>query len=132
MFKPLLLAGLFLIGCAHSKQAKRGPSEEGDLEPGYARSAPKARPGASSVKLITKEPPKERWELAGKITGESASDDTVEAAVTAENDLKNKAALLGASLVKIDQVSPPGDKGRRGKQVVFMARAYRERPPETD
>jgi hypothetical protein len=122
--RHLLWVGLVVAGCGGHKQHLKDPdriAEERD------RGTSASSPGkdASAVKLVAKEPAKDRWEMVGKIQGEADSDDTLLAGALAEKDLKNKAALLGAALVKIDQITPPADKGKKGKFVVFTARAYR-------
>jgi hypothetical protein len=131
MRHSLLLAGLIFVGCAHQKPEVRKPSEEDDMPASMRASAaePAAAPAqvSTSVKITGKEPPSDRWELVGKISGEASTDDTTEAGIAAEKDLKKKALRLGAALVKIDQITPPADKGKRGKVTVFVARAFRER-----
>jgi len=133
--RPLLCTGLLFFGCAAPKVHIRDPDrieEEREAHPEREAAAspsrdPSLRSEAAAVRLVSREPSKERWELIGKIEGTSPSDDTLRAGALAEKDLRRKAALLGAALVKIDQVTPPGDTGRRGRVVVFTARAFRER-----
>jgi hypothetical protein len=129
--RHLLLGTLLVSGCAGHKQHIKDPdriAEERDRAPSSSPVAPaphSVAAAAKSVKLVAKEPAKDQWEMVGKIQGEADTDDTLRAGALAEQDLKNKASLLGAALVKIDQVTPPADKGKRGKVVVFTARAYR-------
>lgn len=124
--RHLLWLSLIISGCAGHKQHMKDPDRVAEEHERKAAPPPPPRSAASAaVKLVSKEPAKDRWEMVGKIQGEADTDDTLRAGELAEQDLKNKAVLLGAALVKIDQITPTADKGKRGKVVVFTARAYR-------
>jgi uncharacterized NAD(P)/FAD-binding protein YdhS len=127
--RHLVWAGLLVSGCAAHPQHVRDPDRAAEEQERTGSAAPthSARQRASdeAVKLVAREPAKDRWEMVGKIEGEAPNDDTIGAGALAQQDLKRKAALLGAGLVKIDHVTPPADRGKRGKVVVFTARAYR-------
>jgi hypothetical protein len=81
---------------------------------------------AANVRLVMKEPDVERYKLVGKVDGVAPTDDLMLAAGAAEADIKNKAARMGAQLVKIDIINAPEDAGKKGV-VVLEGRAFTER-----
>ena len=81
--------------------------------------------GAENVEIVVEPPSANSYQLVGKVTGEAAANDLDSAQAAAKNDLRNKAAALGASLVTIDESTgkplPLQDKTR----VTLVGRAYK-------
>src|ERR1700759_1511023 len=61
------------------------------------------QPAAEDVDFAMEPPSKNTFALVGKVIGIAAANDLQAAQTAARNDLRNKAAALGASLVTIDQ-----------------------------
>jgi Domain of unknown function (DUF4156) len=82
-------------------------------------------PAAENVEIAVDPPSANSYQLVGKVTGEAAANDADSAQAAAKNDLRNKAAALGASLVTIDENTgeaiPLEDKTR----VKLVGRAYK-------
>jgi hypothetical protein len=84
------------------------------------------RKRADSVKLVAKAPPADRYRYVGRVAGRAPTDDFVEAAKDAQNDLKANAAELGADVVKIDRLRPPSDSSKATRRAVLLTgRAYK-------
>jgi hypothetical protein len=83
------------------------------------------QPGAENVEIAVEPPSLNSYQLVGKVIGEAAANDLDSAQAAAKNDLRNKAAALGASLVTIDentgQPMPLQDRTR----VKLVGRAYK-------
>jgi hypothetical protein len=83
------------------------------------------QPAAANVEIAVEPPSANSYQLVGKVTGEAAANDPDSAQAAAKNDLRNKAAALGASLVTIDENTgepmPLADKTR----VKLVGRAYK-------
>ena len=83
------------------------------------------QPAAEGVDFAMKPPSPDTFMLIGEVTGVAAANDADTAQDAAKNDLRNKAAALGASLVTIDeaigQVMPLQDKTK----VKLVGRAYK-------
>jgi hypothetical protein len=82
-------------------------------------------PAAEDVYVATEPPGADGYALVGQVTGQGQAVDVDAATETAKNDLRNKAASLGASLVTIDE-----DRGEPillyGKtKVTLVGRAYK-------
>jgi hypothetical protein len=82
-------------------------------------------PAAEEVYIATEPPSPDGYALVGQVTGQAEAVDVDVATAAAKNDLRNKAANLGASLVTIDQ-----DTGEAvllvGKtKVTLIGRAYK-------
>lgn len=60
-------------------------------------------PIGESVEFATEPPNAGAYKLVGQVTGQAAANDLDSAQQAAKNDLRNKAAALGASLVTIDE-----------------------------
>jgi hypothetical protein len=60
------------------------------------------KPEAQEVEFATEVPSPNAYKFVGEVTGEAASNDLEQAQEAARNDLRNKAAALGAFIVKID------------------------------
>jgi hypothetical protein len=82
-------------------------------------------PEAESVEFAAEPPSPHAYQLLGQVIGLAASKDADTAELAARNDLRNKAAKLGASLVTIDEdlgePIPLADKMR----VRVVGRAYK-------
>ena len=80
------------------------------------------------VRLVGEVPPSHRY--LGRVSGEAPEVDFVEAAFLARADLRCKAAILGADMVKIDRVRVPPDRHRASRRHVLLSgRAYRTVKP---
>ncbi len=83
------------------------------------------QPAAENVEIATEPPSPNSYTLVGKVTGLAAANDPEKAEQAAKNDLRNKAAALGATLVTIDEDTgeaiPLGDKTK----VKVVGRAYK-------
>jgi hypothetical protein len=83
------------------------------------------QPAAEDVDFAMEPPSKNTFTLVGKVTGIAAANDLDAAQTAARNDLRNKAAALGASLVTIDEnvgeALPLQDKTK----VKLVGRAYK-------
>ena len=79
--RHLFWVSLVLSGCAGHKQHVRDPDriaeEEDRSTRSTARHAAPAQVPDTPVKLVSREPAKDRWEMVGKIQGEADSDDTL-------------------------------------------------------
>lgn len=79
----ILFLGCLLRGCASSELV--------DLNPAGQR-----------VQIVKAEPDSEKCKFIGDVYGQAKSKDVAEGQLNARNDLKNRAAALGANLVTID------------------------------
>lgn len=83
------------------------------------------QPAAEDVDFAMEPPSPGSFMLIGKVTGMAAANDIEEAQTAARNDLRNKAAALGASLVTVDEnvgeALPLQDKTK----IKLVGRAYR-------
>jgi len=83
------------------------------------------KPAAEDVDFAMEPPSKNTFALIGNVTGIAAANDLDTAQTAARNDLRNKAAALGASLVTIDEnvgeALPLQDKTK----VKLVGRAYK-------
>ena len=61
------------------------------------------QPPGETVEFAAEPPSPNAFKLVGQVTAEAASKDPDGAQQAARNDLRNKAAALGASLVTIDE-----------------------------
>jgi hypothetical protein len=59
-------------------------------------------PGAQDVEFAIEPPSKNSYTMIGEVVGIAAANDPDAAEFAARNDLRNKAAELGASLVTVD------------------------------
>jgi hypothetical protein len=107
MSRSTLLATLFLVACVEAP-------DHVALEP-----------GAENVEFATEPPSANAYKLLGRVTSETAAKDLDVAEQAARNDLRNKAAKLGGTLVTIDQdlgaPIPLADKVK----VTLVGRVYR-------
>jgi hypothetical protein len=83
------------------------------------------QPAAEDVDFAMEPPSAGTFMLIGQVTGVAAANDADAAQDAARNDLRNKAAALGASLVTIDEnigeMMPLQDKTK----VKLVGRAYK-------
>ena len=61
------------------------------------------QPEGENVEFAYETPSADGYKMVGQVTGEAAGNDPDVAQEAAKNDLRNKAAALGATLVTIDQ-----------------------------
>src|SRR5437879_12572128 len=59
-------------------------------------------PQAEGVEFALEPPSSQTFKLVGQVAGQAAANDLETAQQAAKNDLRNKAAAIGASLVTID------------------------------
>jgi hypothetical protein len=114
------MVGFALVGCATSGSTTqvRKPDEKRDSA---VVEAPKPVDAKSTVKLVAKTPPAKRYRFVGRVEATAKTGgDFVEAARTANADLRRQAKALGADVIKVEVVSP-------GKRVVLAGRAYKSR-----
>jgi hypothetical protein len=83
------------------------------------------QPGAENVEIAVDAPSSNSYQLVGKVTGEAAANDLDSAQAAAKNDLRNKAAALGASLVTIDENTGEGIPLQDRTRVKLVGRAYK-------
>jgi hypothetical protein len=82
-------------------------------------------PAAEDVDFAMEPPSKNTFALVGKVTGVAAANDLETAQTAARNDLRNKAAALGASLVTIDENVGEGMPLQDKTKVKLTGRAYK-------
>jgi hypothetical protein len=82
-------------------------------------------PEAETVEFAMEPPSPNTHKLLGKVTGQAAAKDVEVAQEAAKNDLRNKAAALGATLVTIDEnLGVPMPLAEKTK-VKLVGRAYK-------
>jgi uncharacterized protein DUF4156 len=86
MSRVVLLACVLSLGCAESLP------EHVELQP-----------AAEHVEFALEPPSANTYKMVGQVEGASTASDPDVAQQAAHNDLRNKAAALGASLVTVDQ-----------------------------
>jgi hypothetical protein len=82
-------------------------------------------PGALEVDFATEPPSSDAYQLIGPVTGVAAAHEVAVAQEAARNDMRNKAAALGASLVTIDADTGEALLLRDKTKVVLVGRAYK-------
>jgi Domain of unknown function (DUF4156) len=83
------------------------------------------QPAAEQVDFAMEPPSTSTYMLVGKVTGLAAANDLETAQNAARNDLRNKAAALGASLVTIDENTGEGIPLQDKTKVKLVGRAYK-------
>lgn len=83
------------------------------------------QPAAESVEIATEPPSPNAFVLVGKVTGLAAAKDPDTAAQAAKNDLRNKAAALGATLVTVDEDTGEALLLQGKTKVTLVGRAYK-------
>ncbi len=82
-------------------------------------------PAAEQVEIAAEPPSANDYKLVGTVTGLAASNDAQLAEHAAKNDLRNKAAALGASLVTIDEDTGEMIPLQAKTKVKVVGRAYK-------
>jgi hypothetical protein len=83
------------------------------------------QPGAADVEIIHDKPSPNAYKEVGEVTGVAAGTDDDAAQAAAENDLRNKAAALGASLVVVEQNLGKAVLLSDKKEIKLVGRAYK-------
>lgn len=83
------------------------------------------QPAAQAVDFAMEPPSSATFMLVGKVTGVAAANDADTAQDAARNDLRNKAAALGASLVTIDENIGEMMLLQEKTKVKLVGRAYK-------
>jgi hypothetical protein len=83
------------------------------------------QPGAETVEIAMEPPSTSTFALVGQVTGSAAANDASIAQQAAKNDLRNKAAALGASLVTIDEDTGEAIPLQDKTKVKLVGRAYK-------
>ena len=81
-------------------------------------------PAAEDVAIATDPPSAQNYRVIGEVTGQAAATDVEVAQAAARNDLRNKAAALGASLVTIGHDTGEGVLLQNKTKVTLVGRAY--------
>jgi len=115
----LFVSAWLLSGCAHEAQHFKGAQVEITVHPWK----PTVKT-PDTVKLVSKTPDPARYVFLGRVNGVTPKTELVEAAKAAQQDLREKAAALGADLVKIDVLRAPTE-GLHHKGVLLAGRAYK-------
>ena len=83
------------------------------------------KPEAMAVEFAMDTPSSNAYAMVGLITSDAAGKEIPEALESAKNDLRNKAAALGATLVTIDETTPDKDFVREKRIVHVKGRAFK-------
>jgi Domain of unknown function (DUF4156) len=83
------------------------------------------QPAAERVDFAMEPPSSSTFMLVGEVTGVAAANDAEVAQDAARNDLRNKAAALGASLVTIDEATGEMMLLQDKTKVKLVGRAYK-------
>jgi hypothetical protein len=83
------------------------------------------QPAAEDVDFAMEPPSRNTFNLVGKVTGIAAANDIDTAQTAARNDLRNKAAALGASLVTIDETTGEALPLQEKTKIKLVGRAYK-------
>jgi Domain of unknown function (DUF4156) len=83
------------------------------------------QPGAEAVEIAMEPPSASTFSLVGQVIGMAAANDPTVAQQAAKNDLRNKAAALGATLVTIDEDTGEGIPLQDKTKVKLVGRAYK-------
>jgi hypothetical protein len=82
-------------------------------------------PAADDVDIAMEPPSADDYKLAGQVKGEAAAADLDTAEQAAKNDLRNRAAALGASLVTVDDDTGEPVLFEGKTKVTLVGRAYK-------
>jgi hypothetical protein len=83
------------------------------------------QPGAENVEFAVDTPSASGYQLVGQVTGEAAANDLEAAQQAAKNDIRNRAAALGAFLVTIDDSIGEPMPLRDKTHVKLVGRAFK-------
>ena len=118
-----------MMGCATApKQTARGPmpSEKSDAAVATV-DAPKPKElGGQAIKIVSHRPSPQKYRLVGRVEARATTADIVDAAIAADADLRRQAKKLGADVVRIDVIAPPGEKAGAHSRVILAGRAYKK------
>ena len=82
-------------------------------------------PAGADVEFAAEPPGPTAYKLVGEVTGVAAAHDPEAAQQAARNDMRNKAAALGATLVTVDEDIGEALPLREKTKVKLVGRAYR-------
>jgi len=85
----------------------------------------KLTPEATSVEFAMDTPSPNSYAMVGKISSDAAGKEMDDAIAAAKNDLRNKAAAMGATLVIVDETNPDKDFVRDRRIVHLKGRAFK-------
>ncbi len=83
------------------------------------------KPEAAAIEFAQSTPSANSYTMVGVITSDAAAKELPEAIDSAKNDLRNKAAALGATLVMVDETVPDKDFVRDRRIVHLKGRAFK-------
>jgi hypothetical protein len=83
------------------------------------------QPAGEAVEFATEPPSPDSYKLVGEVTGEAAANDPEIAQQAAKNDIRNKAAAMGATLVTIDENTGSAVLLQDKTKVKITGRAYK-------
>jgi hypothetical protein len=83
------------------------------------------QPGAQDVEIVHDKPSPNAYKEVGQVTGIASGTDDEVAEAAAENDLRNKAAALGATLVTVEQNLGKAVLLSDKKEIKLVGRAYK-------
>ncbi len=83
------------------------------------------QPAAENVEIAMEPPSQNTFALVGQVTGVAAANNPDAAQQAAKNDLRNKAAALGATLVTIDEDTGEPMLLQDRTKVKLVGRAYK-------
>jgi len=83
------------------------------------------KPEAENVEFAMETPSPDAYVVIGKIDSEAAGKEISDAIESARNDLRNKAAAMGATLVIVDETLPDKDFVREKRIVHMKGRAFK-------
>jgi hypothetical protein len=83
------------------------------------------KPEAMEVAFATETPSSNAYTLVGTINSTAAGKEMDDAILSAKNDLRNKAAAMGATLVMVDETAPDKDFVRDKRIVHLKGRAFK-------
>jgi hypothetical protein len=109
MRSTVLALSVAAAGCAHAP----------------ARPPARARRSIETPQLVVNPPPRTLYRFVGRVAGVARTGDLVEAARVANDDLRWKAHVLGADVVRIDYVAAPPEHGHDRRRVLLAGRAYK-------
>lgn len=98
------------------------------LAPACASAPPPVVPAPHALdtpQLVASPPPRTLYRYVGRVEGVARSPDLVQAARVAQDDLRWKAHVLGADVVRIDYVAAPPEHAGARPRVLLAGRAYK-------
>ena len=112
--RGVVLTVLGLTFCASALSCAQGLPDQVALQP-----------SAETVEIAMEPPSQTSFVLVGQVTGQAAANDPDKAQQAAKNDLRNKAAALGATLVTIDEDTGEAILLQDKTKVKLVGRAYK-------